>query len=112
MAQLSRSLQEVVDTLRPSPKEQQRQKQAFQQVQAVLLQHWPAAQVHLFGSTANCLSICNNNDIDVCLELPEDVLDQVITHSVAQDAVACADMCSLSCSFVKLYWKRSAQKPA
>lgn len=77
MAQLSKSLQEVVDTLRPSPEEQQRQKEAFQQVRSVLLQQWSDAQVHLFGSTANCLSICNNNDIDVCLELPQDVQDQV-----------------------------------
>ena len=77
MAQLSKSLQEVVDTLRPSSEEQQRQKEAFQQVRSVLLQQWSDAQVHLFGSTANCLSICNNNDIDVCLELPQDVQDQV-----------------------------------
>lgn len=27
-------------------------------------------QVHLFGSAANGLSICHNNDIDVCLEMP------------------------------------------
>ena len=27
--------------------------------------------MHLFGSTANCLSVTNNNDIDVCLELTE-----------------------------------------
>ena len=79
MTQLSKSLREVVDTLRPSPEEQQRQKDAFQQVRSVLLQQWSDGQVHLFGSTANCLSICNNNDIDVCLELPQDVQDQVTT---------------------------------
>lgn len=81
MAQLSQSLQEVVDTLRPSPEEQQRQREAFQQVQAVLQRRWQDAKVHVFGSTANCLSICNNNDIDVCLELPEDVQDQVCVCS-------------------------------
>ena len=81
MAQLSKSLEEVVDTLRPSPEEQQRQKEAFQQVQGVLQQRWPQAQVHLFGSTANCLSICNNNDIDVCLELPEELQHQVRASS-------------------------------
>ena len=79
MAQLSKSLREVVDTLRPSPEEQHRQKEAFQQVRSVLLKQWSDGQVHLFGSTANCLSICNNNDIDVCLELPQDVEDQVTT---------------------------------
>ena len=78
MAQLSKSLVEVVDTLRPSPEEQQRQKEAFQQVRSVLLRQWTTAKVHLFGSTANCLSICNNNDIDVCLELSHDVQEQVM----------------------------------
>ena len=102
MAQLSRSLQEVVDTLRPTPEEQQRQKQAFQQVQAVLLQHWPAAQVHLFGSTANCLSICNNNDIDVCLELPEDAQDQVMTQTLAQDPAAHTDVLLAFCILLQL----------
>ena len=37
----------------------------------MLKARWPEGSVHLFGSTANCLSITNNNDIDVCLELPE-----------------------------------------
>ena len=78
MGQLSQALNEVVDQLRPSQDEQERQKVAFEQVRSTLLSQWPAAQVHLFGSTANCLSICNNNDIDVCLELPEGIEDQVI----------------------------------
>ena len=77
MGQLSQALTEVVDQLRPSPDEQERQKVAFEQVRSTLLCQWPAAKVHLFGSTANCLSICNNNDIDVCLELPEGIEDQV-----------------------------------
>ena len=33
--------------------------------------------MHLFGSTANCLAITHNNDIDVCLELPALEDDQV-----------------------------------
>ncbi len=77
MAQLSKALNEVVDQLRPSQEEQERQKAAFEQVRSTLLHQWPEAKVHLFGSTANCLSICNNNDIDVCLELPEGIEDQV-----------------------------------
>ncbi|KAG1670109.1 hypothetical protein FOA52_013685 [Chlamydomonas sp. UWO 241] len=31
---------------------------------------WPEARVRLFGSAANELCIGNNNDIDVCMELP------------------------------------------
>ncbi len=77
MGQLSKALNEVVDQLRPSQEEQERQKAAFEQVRSTLLHQWPEAKVHLFGSTANCLSICNNNDIDVCLELPEGIEDQV-----------------------------------
>ncbi|KAA6429974.1 MAG: Nucleotidyltransferase family [Trebouxia sp. A1-2] len=76
MGQLSQALNEVVDQLRPSQEEQQRQKAAFEQVRSTLVHQWPEAKVHLFGSTANCLSICNNNDIDVCLELPEGIEDQ------------------------------------
>lgn len=49
------------------------------QVSAVLKARWPEGLVHLFGSTANCLAITNNNDIDVCLELPELEDDQVRT---------------------------------
>ena len=92
MAQLSKSLQEVVDTLRPSLEEQQCRKEAFQQVRSVLLQRWSDAQVHLFGSTANCLSICNNNDIDVCLEHPQDIQDQVNSNSAG--CFSSADSCS------------------
>ena len=40
-------------------------------VKALLVARWPHGKVHLFGSTANNLSICNTNDIDVCLELPD-----------------------------------------
>ncbi len=34
-----------------------------------------APQVHLFGSVANGLSIRNNNDLDVCLEVAGAQLD-------------------------------------
>ena len=43
---------------------------ALEAVRSALAKRWPECTVHLFGSTANQLSICNNNDIDVCLELP------------------------------------------
>ena len=43
---------------------------ALEAVRSALMKRWPDSKVHLFGSTANQLSICNNNDIDVCLELP------------------------------------------
>ena len=38
-------------------------------VRSILLSRWPEAVVHVFGSSANSLSICNNNDIDMTLEL-------------------------------------------
>lgn len=44
---------------------------ALEAVRSALIKRWPDSKVHLFGSTANQLSICNNNDIDVCLELPD-----------------------------------------
>ena len=50
---------------------QARQSEALEAVRAALVKRWPECKVHLFGSTANELSICNNNDIDICLELPD-----------------------------------------
>ena len=50
---------------------QARQSEALEAVRAALVKRWPDCKVHLFGSTANELSICNNNDIDICLELPD-----------------------------------------
>lgn len=47
----------------------------------VLLKRWPEGKVHVFGSTANCLSICNNNDIDVCFEMDIPNDDQVRLRS-------------------------------
>lgn len=46
-------------------------------MRSALVKRWPSCKVHLFGSTANQLSICNNNDIDVCLELPDLPTDAV-----------------------------------
>jgi predicted nucleotidyltransferase len=45
-------------------------------VKSLLQARYPGAGVHLFGSVANGLSVRNNNDIDVCLEL-QGVEDQV-----------------------------------
>ena len=50
---------------------------ALEAVRLALVKRWPNSKVHLFGSTANQLSICNNNDIDVCLELPDLQTDTV-----------------------------------
>ena len=47
------------------------------QVSKILKGHFPHAKIHQFGSTANSLSICGNNDIDVCLEIFEPENDQV-----------------------------------
>lgn len=76
---LNTELLSLVDSLRPSIEEQQQRQTAFSMVQSVLQQHWPQAKVHLFGSTASKLSICNNNDIDVCLELPG-IGDEQVRH--------------------------------
>ncbi|KAK9806970.1 hypothetical protein WJX72_009015 [[Myrmecia] bisecta] len=71
MAALNTALLALVASLQPGAEEVARQQVAFEAVRRVLSQGWPQAQVHLFGSTANGLSICNNNDIDICLELPD-----------------------------------------
>lgn len=70
-AQLDKELLELVEKLRPTEEEKQHQAEALEAVRAALTRRWPDCKVHLFGSTANQLSICNNNDIDVCLELPD-----------------------------------------
>ena len=51
----------------------------------MLKARWPEGQVHLFGSTANCLAITNNNDIDVCLELTDLEDDPVSSQSLLCD---------------------------
>lgn len=47
---------------------------AYMQVSETLKAHFAHSKVHQFGSTANSLCICGNNDMDVCLEIyePED----------------------------------------
>jgi len=62
---------------------------ALEAVRLALVKRWPDSKVHLFGSTANQLSICNNNDIDVCLELPDLQTDTVRPFPEGQHA---ADM--------------------
>ncbi len=103
MEQLSKALNEVVDQLRPTQEEQERQKAAFDQVRSTLLHQWPEAKVHLFGSTANCLSICNNNDIDVCLELPEGIEDQVANALNLAGMLRCAHSCHSLAAELLLY---------
>lgn len=51
----------------------------------MLKARWPEGEVHLFGSTANCLAITNNNDIDVCLELTDLEDDPVRSQSLRCD---------------------------
>ncbi|KAK9809730.1 hypothetical protein WJX73_000583 [Symbiochloris irregularis] len=68
-ATLNTALHQLVDELKPMPAEVEGRTQAFELVQAVLLARWPEAKVHVFGSSANNLSICNNNDVDMTLEL-------------------------------------------
>ena len=53
---------------------------ALEAVRSALIKRWPNSKVHLIGSTANQLSISNNNDIDVCLELPD-----LPSHAVRPD---------------------------
>jgi len=83
------------------------------QVASVLKARWPEGSVHLFGSTANCLSITNNNDIDVCLELPElpdeqarcpgpsaceHSRPQLHTQLISKRAIACKTCLPLGCT--------------
>ena len=77
MGELNEALEELVESLRPLDEELDHQQRAFAKVTQLLKMRWPEAQVHQFGSTANSLSICYNNDIDVCLEIEEPENDPV-----------------------------------
>ena len=77
MAALNSALEELVVSLRPSGEELAQQEEAFGKVSRVLKARWPHAKVHQFGSTANRLNVCNNNDIDMCLEVLEPENDPV-----------------------------------
>jgi hypothetical protein len=74
--------------------EQARQEAALAAIRAALVKRWPECKVHLFGSTANQLSICNNNDIDVCLELPD------LPNDLARTPAPTAHF---SCLFISLF---------
>lgn len=67
---LNAQLLKLIEGLRPTELELTARAQAFEFVQDLLNARWSDARVHVFGSTANQLSIVNNNDIDMCLELP------------------------------------------
>ena len=77
MAALNSVLEELVESLKPSDEELAQQEAAFSRVSRVLKARWPHAKVHQFGSTANRLNVCNNNDIDMCLEVLEPENDAV-----------------------------------
>ena len=67
---LNKDLLALVEELKPAQTEVAARTQAYALVRSILLTRWSDAHVHVFGSTANTLSICNNNNIDMCLELP------------------------------------------
>ena len=72
---LDHDLTSLAASLAPSSEERQRHALALEAVRKVLQKEWPNSRVHLFGSTANDLCIGANNDIDVCIELPQRHLD-------------------------------------
>lgn len=44
---------------------------SLQKVTSLLKEAWPGANVELFGSVANGLSVRGTNDLDICMQLPE-----------------------------------------
>lgn len=55
----------------------------------------PEGIVHLFGSASNHLSICNNNDLDVCLELPAGRAEEGEEKVSATDSLVCDRTCNM-----------------
>ena len=74
-------------------------------MRSALIKRWPESKVHLFGSTANQLSICNNNDIDVCLELPDLPSDAVRPDSYIWLPVYGLDLYLIVCICKSISWK-------
>jgi DNA polymerase sigma len=79
---------------------------ALEAVRSALVKRWPDCKVHLFGSTANQLSICDNNDIDVCLELPDLPSDAVRSQ---QQTWSCVWRVTCICSVMTLGAAHSCQ---
>lgn len=84
MHALSTQLVHIAESLRAPEAESRGQQEAFQGVKRIVQQKWPHAQLELFGSAANGLSIGQNNDIDVCL-----VLDAQDSSQVCVCVVGC-----------------------
>ena len=87
MGLLNDMLLKVVEDLQPREEEIKRHAKAFAMVKELLLERWPDAEVHLFGSTANGLSITGNNDLDICLEIPNLIDEQVRPSTTVRLAV-------------------------
>eukprot|EP00887_Chlorella_sp_A99_P002114 scaffold21.g2114.t1 len=92
LPELDTSLRALADSLMPTEAERQQQMAAFGAVKATLLQRWPGARVHLFGSVANGLSVRHNNDIDVCLEIKLDGSEEEQQAAKSELAVAVGEL--------------------
>eukprot|EP00192_Tetraselmis_astigmatica_P007397 CAMPEP_0117659414 /NCGR_PEP_ID=MMETSP0804-20121206/6420_1 /TAXON_ID=1074897 /ORGANISM="Tetraselmis astigmatica, Strain CCMP880" /LENGTH=751 /DNA_ID=CAMNT_0005466071 /DNA_START=30 /DNA_END=2284 /DNA_ORIENTATION=- len=68
---ITAGLMEIVEQITPTQEEIAKQKECFGIVTEALKAQWPQCKVHLFGSCANTLSVRNNNDLDISLELKE-----------------------------------------
>lgn len=87
MKLLNNKLMHLAAELAPTQDDLDNCKQAFEVTREALLKRWPEANVILFGSFANGLSVRSSNDIDVCLHLPWlEPEDNAAKESVVQEA--------------------------
>ncbi|KAL6780665.1 PAP5 [Auxenochlorella protothecoides x Auxenochlorella symbiontica] len=68
---LNAGLMTLLQSLTPTTEELAVQDASLQKVTLLLKEAWPGANVELFGSVANGLSVRGTNDLDICMQLPE-----------------------------------------
>ncbi|KFM23622.1 Poly(A) RNA polymerase protein cid1 [Auxenochlorella protothecoides] len=68
---LNAGLMTLLQSLTPTTEELAVQDASLQKVTSLLKEAWPGANVELFGSVANGLSVRGTNDLDICMQLPE-----------------------------------------
>lgn len=71
MDELNQGLEAIAKDLTPTEEEHAAWIAAFNAVKHFLGNEWPNSEVVLFGSAANGLSVRQNNDIDVCIQIDD-----------------------------------------
>lgn len=66
---LNRELMRMYQSLLPTKQEVQMKNKCFKKIQRILNKKFRGSALHMFGSSANNLGVCQNHDIDLSIEI-------------------------------------------